>query len=77
MDIQYSVTEEANKAKIGKIYKTIIDGKENGNYIGRSYLDSPEIDAGIIIKTDKCFDIGSFADVKIIDFNGYDLIGVI
>lgn len=75
MDIQYSITEEANKAKLGNVYKVIIDGFENGNYIGRSYLDSPEIDSGIIINSDKTHSVGEFINVKITDYDGYDLIG--
>lgn len=75
MDIQYSITEEANKAKIGNIYKTIIDSFEDGHYIGRSYLDSPEIDSGIIINSDRELVVGEFVDVKITDYDGYDLIG--
>ncbi len=75
MDIQYSITEEANKAKLGKVYKVIIDGYENGKYLGRSYLDSPEIDSGIIIDSDKTHTVGDFINVKITDYDGYDLIG--
>ena len=75
MDIQYSVTENANKAKIGRVYKAVVDYKDGDNYIGRSYLDSPEIDSGIIIHSDKEIAVGSFINVKITDYNGYDLIG--
>ena len=75
MDIQYSITEEANKARIGNIYKTIIDSFEDGHYIERSYLDSPEIDSGIIINSDRELVVGEFVDVKITDYDGYDLIG--
>lgn len=75
MDIQYSVTENANKAKIGRVYKAVVDYKDGDNYIGRSYLDSPEIDSGIIIHSDKEIVVGSFINVKITDYNGYDLIG--
>lgn len=75
MDIQYSITEKANKNRIGNIYKVIIDDFTDGRYIGRSYLDSPEIDSGIIITTDKALKIGDFVNVRITDYDGYDLIG--
>lgn len=75
MDIQYSVTEAANKARVGKVYETVIDSFNGKNYIGRSYLDAPEIDSGIIISTDEKLSVGDFIKVKIIDYNGYDLIG--
>lgn len=75
MDIQYSVTEAANKARVGKEYETVIDSFDGKNYIGRSYLDAPEIDSGIIISSDEKLSVGDFIKVKITDYNGYDLIG--
>ena len=75
MDIQYSITEEANKGKIGNIYKVIVDEKDGDKYIGRSYLDSPEIDSGILFTSRKEISLGDFVNVKITDYNGYDLIG--
>lgn len=75
MDIQYSVTESANKARVGKEYEAVIDSFDGTNYIGRSYLDAPEIDSGIIISSDDKLSVGDFIKVKITDYNGYDLIG--
>lgn len=75
MDIQYSIIEEANKKKIGNTYKVIIDEKDGDKYIGRSYLDSPEIDSGIIFTSKNEHNIGDFVNVRINDFDGYDLLG--
>ena len=74
-DIQYTVTENANKSRIGKIYKTVVDDIDGEYYIGRSYLDSPEIDSGIIFSSPDKLNIGDFTDVRITDYDGYDLIG--
>ena len=76
MDIQYSITQSANKSRIGNIYRTVIDEKTESGYIGRSYLDSPEIDSGIIITSEREHNTGEFINVKITDYDGYDLIGV-
>lgn len=75
MNKQYSITEELNKQRIGRIYKVIIDTFDGENYVGRSYMDSPEIDSGIIFTSDNNLNIGDFVNVKITDYNGYDLIG--
>lgn len=75
MNKQYSITEELNKLRIGRIYKVIIDTFDGEKYIGRSYMDSPEIDSGIIFTSDNSLNIGDFVNVKITDYNGYDLIG--
>lgn len=75
MDIQYTITQNANKERVGNVYKTVIDEKTDNGYLGRSYLDSPEIDSAIIISSDCKHEIGDFIDVKITDYDGYDLIG--
>lgn len=75
MDIQYSITENANKEKIGKTYKVIVDEERGDSCVGRSYLDSPEIDSGIIFKPAMKHKAGDFVNVKITNFDGYDLIG--
>lgn len=75
MNMQYNITEECNKSRIGRTYKVIVDEFNDGKYIGRSYMDSPEIDSGIIFTSDCLIKIGSFVDVIITDFDGYDLIG--
>lgn len=75
MDAQYGITEDCNKSRIGKKYKVIVDSFEDGKYTGRSYMDSPEIDSGIIFTADKNIRIGDFIEVVITDFDGYDLIG--
>lgn len=75
MDIQYSITEESNNNRVGKTYKVIIDSYDDGKYYGRSYLDSPEIDSGIIFTSNEKLEIGTFVNVKITDFDGYDMIG--
>lgn len=76
MNAQYSITEASNKSRVGNVYKVIIDSFADGKYIGRSYMDSPEIDSGIIFTSNKKLNIGDFVNVKITDFDGYDLIGV-
>lgn len=75
MDAQYGITEACNKSRIGKSYKVIVDSFDDGKYTGRSYMDSPEIDSGIIFTSDKNIPIGDFTEVVITDFDGYDLIG--
>lgn len=77
MNNQYTITETLNKRRIGKVYKVIIDEKNDDGYIGRSYMDSPEIDSGIMFTSKGTHNIGDFVNVKITDYDGYDLIGVV
>lgn len=75
MNAQFFITEDSNKSRVGNVYKVIVDSFADGKYTGRSYMDSPEIDSGIIFTSNKKLNIGDFVDVKITDFDGYDLIG--
>ena len=75
MNAQFFITEASNKGRVGNVYKVIVDSFADGKYTGRSYMDSPEIDSGIIFTSNKELNIGDFVDVKITDFDGYDLIG--
>lgn len=75
MDIQYSITEESNKNRVGCVYEAVIERFEDGLYYARSYMDAPEIDAAIVLKSEKPLEVGKYYTVKITDFDGYDLIG--
>ena len=75
MDIQYGITLDSNRARVGNTYEVIIDSFDGEQYIGRSYLDAPEIDSGIIFTADQPLTVGEFVKVRITDCNGYDLIG--
>lgn len=75
MNTQFYITEASNKNRVGNVYKVIVDNIDDGKYVGRSYMDSPEIDSGIIFTSDKKINIGEFVFVKITDYDGYDLIG--
>lgn len=75
MNVQFFITEASNKGRVGNVYKVIVDSFADGKYTGRSYMDSPEIDSGIIFTSNKELNIGDFVNVKITDFDGYDLIG--
>ena len=77
MELQYGITEASNRSRVGNIYEVVIDEYDGEKYIGRSYLDAPEIDSGILFTADKPLQVGSFVKVKVTGFDGYDLIGIL
>lgn len=77
MDLQYGISESLNKSRVGKTYKVIVDSVKDNVCVGRSYMDSPEIDTGITFSSTPDIKIGDFVDVKITDVDGYDLVGEI
>ena len=77
MELQQKISEEKNKKLIGQEFEVLIENKTfDGNfYIGRSYMDVPDIDGFVYIKNTKPSLENEFVKCKIIDINGYDLIG--
>ena len=52
----------------------MIDREENDHYIGRSSKDAPEIDQEIFVTGNKLIP-GNFYNVRINDFEEFDLFG--
>ena len=75
MKVQQQISYEKNQEKIGKIFKTLIDKREAGRYLGRTEFDSVEVDNEVIIHSEKKLPIGEFVNVKITKAFDYDLEG--
>lgn len=84
MEAQQEIAFEHAKSMIGKELEVMIEGKlpEEGDepgeyvYIGRTYMDAPNIDGYIFVNVNDIEIMsGTFAKVKVVDANGYDLIG--
>lgn len=75
MEVQQDISFEKNQEKVGKTFKTLIDKKESGRYLGRTEFDSVEVDNEVIINSSKKLPIGEFVNVKITKAYDYDLEG--
>jgi ribosomal protein S12 methylthiotransferase len=49
LDVQKEISHANNRNMIGKDLKILIDRKESDQYVGRSYLDAPEIDQEVFV----------------------------
>lgn len=75
MAIQENISFEINEAKIGKVFKVIIDRKEGDFWIGRSEFDSPEVDNEILIPKSYKLKVGEFFKIKVTSAEAFDLFG--
>ena len=76
MEIQIQISYENNYKKVGNVYDVLIEEKDVENiYVGRTYMDSIEIDGCVYVTSDEELTIGSIYKVKINDALEYDLIG--
>lgn len=77
MDIQSQISWENNQACVGKIFRCLIDRKEGLNFIGRTFMDSPDVDNEVLIDAKNFYlKNGEFVNIKITEATDYDLIGI-
>ena len=76
MQVQKKISFEKNKKHVGKILDVMVESKESGVYIGRSYMDAPEIDGYVHFTSSKILKSGDVLKVKIKNWESYDLEGV-
>ncbi len=77
MTIQEGIAAELSEEKVGQTFRVIIDRREGDYFIGRTEHDSPEVDCEVLINANEqqLLTIGSFYNVRINDFEGFDLFG--
>ena len=77
MEIQSKIAFNNNEKLVGKVFKCLIDRKEGTNFIGRTFMDSPDVDNEVVIDAKKFYvKLGEFVSVRIIGANNYDLVGI-
>lgn len=78
MELQQGISYSLNSKKVGKNYKALIEEiYDENSYMGRTYMDSPDIDGIVIINSERPLQIGEWVNIKITDYLEYDLIGEI
>jgi len=77
MELQQEIAFEKAEKHIGDRLLVMIEGAlpEDGVYVGRTYMDAPNVDGFIFVKTNKVLMTGDFIDVVVTEANEYDLIG--
>jgi ribosomal protein S12 methylthiotransferase len=74
MELQQGISMQVNQSYVGKILDVLVEGRDKGISIGRSYRDAPEIDGLVLIEGDE--KIGDIVPVRITGAMAYDLTGV-
>ena len=76
-ELQSRVMDECNNARLGTVMEVLCEGfdPESGQYFGRTYADSPEIDGRILFSADRAVKVGSFVPVRVTDVCDGDLTG--
>jgi ribosomal protein S12 methylthiotransferase len=75
MELQQGISMQVNQSYVGKTLNVLVEGKDKGITIGRSYRDAPEIDGLVFIEGDA--KIGEIVPVRINGAMAYDLTGTL
>ncbi len=77
MQQQYEIFSDKQESRVGTVMTAIVDGFDEDNmlYMGRTYMDAPEIDSSVIISTEDELEAGQFVKIKILGVDDCDLVG--
>ncbi len=79
MELQQEIAFDRAQDMVGRTLQVLIEGKlaDENAYIGRSYMDAPNVDGYVFVNTMEELLSGDFVKVKITGALEYDLIGEI
>lgn len=79
MKAQREISAKNLEKYLDKEFEVIVDEVENKVLIGRTYMDTPEIDGVVYVEgiDDRDYKPGDFVNVRIVDVLEYDMVGEI
>ncbi|MEG1575875.1 MAG: 30S ribosomal protein S12 methylthiotransferase RimO, partial [Clostridium sp.] len=77
MELQQEIAFERSENMEGRILEVMIEGKvaDENVFVGRTYMDAPNVDGLIFVNTEVPLMSGDFCTVKVTGALDYDLIG--
>ncbi len=77
MELQQEIAFAHSEDMVGRILDVMIEGKiaDEPAYVGRTYMDAPNVDGLIFVNTGEALMTGDFVRVKVTGAAEYDLIG--
>ncbi len=75
MMLQQGISLEQNLSRVGTLARVLVEGVEDGRYVGRSQLEAPEVDGVVRFTCARALKAGEFVDVRISGADAYDLEG--
>ena len=75
MATQQPISRLRNERRVGQVVDVLIEGTQDGNTYGRSYAEAPDVDGKILLPHAEALAVGSFAPVRLLRAEEYDMIG--
>jgi ribosomal protein S12 methylthiotransferase len=77
MRLQQEISTDINRGFIGKSMEILIEEKRSGGeneYLGRTFMDAPEVDGNVFVRSRVQLGVGRFYQGKITGSHEYDLV---
>ncbi|MGB7539127.1 MAG: 30S ribosomal protein S12 methylthiotransferase RimO [Anaerolineales bacterium] len=75
MELQQGISLEQNRAWVGRRMDILVEGRQKGLTVGRSFRDAPEVDGVVLLEGDA--PLGAMVRARITGALPYDLTGVV
>ncbi len=78
-ELQHKISEKRMERFVGQTLEVLVEEPIQGEplYLGRAYLQAPEVDGLVLIRSDKTLQGGELLPVRIVKRNALDLEGII
>lgn len=73
MALQQKISAELLDAKVGQIFRIVVDRREGEWFIGRTEYDSPEVDCEVLINATSGIEIGHYYNARITRAEEFDI----
>lgn len=75
--LQSQISYERLERFVRRTLTVLVEGRQKNKYIGRSHLDSPEIDGNVFIEKTRKINIPGYYKVQVTNVTDYDLEGIL
>lgn len=75
MLLQQAISMEKNEKRIGQVCEVLVEGEQDGRFVGRSIAEAPESDGSILFSAKSPLAPGTYVMVKLTGADAYDLYG--
>lgn len=75
MSLQEGISRERNERFVGRRLSVLLEGREGGFLVGRSFREAPEVDGLVLVRRKRGLKLGEWVSVRVEEALEHDLVG--